>query len=45
MQLNIQDLPFQIELRIVVVDGGNEIRTVVMAPLPNMITSNGKRTR
>lgn len=45
MQLNIQDLPFSIELRIVVVDGGNEIRTVVMAPLPNMITSNGKRIR
>jgi hypothetical protein len=45
MVLNIQDLPFPIELRIVVVDGGNEVRTVVMAPMPNMITSNGKRIK
>ena len=45
MELNIQDLPVVIQLRIVVVDGGNEIRTVVMAPPPNMITSNGKRIR
>jgi hypothetical protein len=45
MVLNIQDLPFPIELRIVVVDGGGEVRSVVMAPAQNLITSNGKRVR
>ena len=30
-------------LRIVVVDNGNEVRTAVMDPSTNMVTSNGKR--
>jgi len=30
-------------LRIVVVDNGNEVRTAVMDPPTNMVTSNGKR--
>jgi len=32
-------------LRIVVVDNGNEVRTVVVAPLAVMVTSNGRRVR
>jgi hypothetical protein len=45
MSLNVQDLPFTVELRIVVVDRGDQIETVVMAPAPNLITSSGKRIR
>lgn len=42
MILNIPGAPFPIELRIVVVEKGREIRTAVMAG-PNLVTSEGRR--
>lgn len=41
MTLNVPGIPFPIQLRIVVVDKGHEVRTAVMGG-PNLVTSIGK---
>jgi hypothetical protein len=42
MMLNVPGNP-PLTLRIVVVDNGNEVRTVVVDPVTVMVTSNGRR--
>ncbi len=44
MTLNVPGIPVPIELRIVVVDQGHEVRTAVMGG-PNLVTSIGKSTK
>jgi len=39
----LQGLPFPIENRFVIVDKGDEIRIVVMSPLPIIVTAQGRR--
>jgi hypothetical protein len=39
----LQGLPFPIENRIVILDKGDEIRLVVMAPAPIVVAGQGRR--
>jgi hypothetical protein len=36
-------LPFPLEMRIVIVDAGAEVRAIVMAPPPIIVTSAGRK--
>jgi len=41
--LSLQGVPFPIENRFVIVDRGNEIRLVVVAPAPLVVTASGRK--